>query len=114
MVTAEEKQLILHYRAAQRSAELVAFDAVALGCERISGIEGAVPHKLKQVAMNIIRARFRDQADRTGRFHTGLDARRAGLHLELLQRIGKRHGHVSVVVRIVVISTIQSVIQARI
>ena len=112
LITTEEKDSVSLNRPAQRSAELVAFDAVAHGRESISGIEYSIADKLKQIAMKLVRARFRHQAHRASGLHTTLRRRRAGLDLELLQRIRKGHGYVAVVVHVVVIGPVQRVIQS--
>src|SRR4051812_22258780 len=66
LITTEEKHLVRDDSPARRSSKLVAFDAVAVVRKRIAGIETAVAHKLEQITMETVRARFRDQTYGTG------------------------------------------------
>src|SRR5262245_53412823 len=61
LVAAEEEQLVLHDRAANRSTELVTLDRVAPGGKGVSRIEFSVANEFKQNAVEIIRSRFRDK-----------------------------------------------------
>ena len=72
LVSGEEEQLVLHDRPADRAAELVALDRVALGRKRIPRIEDSIPHEFEQIAMKLVRSRFRHQADCAGGFHAVL------------------------------------------
>ena len=62
--------------------------------------------------MHLVGALFRDEVHRSSGVKTALCARRAGRDFKLLQRVGKRDGHISIVMDIVVISPIQRVTQA--
>ena len=61
--------------------------------------------------MERVRSGLRHEAHSAGRSHTVLRSCGAGLHLELLHRIGKRHGQECILERIVVIRAVQRVIQ---
>src|SRR5439155_18968824 len=114
LVAGKEKYLVFRDRTADRAAELVALDRVASGREYFSRIEFSVADELEQIAMERVRARFRYQTDGPGRFHARLRARRAGLDLELLQRVRKGHGYVAVVMRIIVVGAVQGVGECRV
>src|SRR5882724_2219901 len=88
LVTCKEKQSVFGNRSAHSPAELVTFYRVPLESEGIPRIEHSIPHKFKQIAMNLIRARFCDKADRTGRFATACRSRGAVVVVYLLQGIG--------------------------
>ena len=111
LIATEEKYFVRDNRPAKRAAELIAFNRVAGQGERIPRVEFAVPYKLEQIAVKIVRPRFRNQANRTGRFHPVLRACSSGLHLKFLECVRKGHGHISVRVRIEVSSAIKRVIQ---
>src|SRR5205823_232493 len=96
------------------SAELIAFDRVALRCEWVPRVEHSVSHKLKQIAVKLVRAGFRYQAHGTRRLHAALSGGGSGLYFELLQGIRKRQGHVPIVEWIVVIGPVQGVVQSRV
>src|SRR5262249_25973234 len=100
LITGEEKQPVLHNRSTYSSAELIALYGVAPGSEWIPGIKNSVPHKLKQIAMEIVGAGFRHYADVAGGFHPALGTRSAGLDLEFLQRIRKWQRHVATALHI--------------
>ena len=54
------------------------------------------------------------QGYRTRRFHAVLCARRAGLDLEFLQRIGEWQRYIAVILHVVVVGPIQRVAQSRV
>ena len=64
LVSAEEKQFVLHDRPADRSTELVALDRVALRCKGVPRIEHSIAHELKQIAVKLVRSGLCYQADR--------------------------------------------------
>jgi hypothetical protein len=109
LVSAEEKQLILFDGPAHGSAVLVAFESVARGGKKVSGIQNAVADKLESVAVKLIRAGLDHSVDRGPGVHAVLGGQSAGLHLEFLQRIGERQRQVEVVVRIIMHRPIEHV-----
>ncbi len=65
----------------------------------------------KRLPWKLVRARFGHQADRARRFRSVLSGHRAGFDFEFLQGIGKRHRTCDAIERIIVICSIQGVIQ---
>ena len=109
LVTAEEEQPVFQQRSAERAAELVALQRVALGREEVPGVEPVVPHELEHVAVEAIRSRLRDDVDGGGGVVPVARRQRAGLDLELLDRVGERRGEVQVVEGIVVRAAVHDV-----
>ena len=64
--------------------------------------------------MKLVRSGFRHQADFTGGFSALLRPRGAGLDLEFLHRVGKRHRQVGTLERVVVVRPVEFIAQAGI
>ena len=102
LVAAEQEQLVLHDRRAQRAAKLIAVQIVLLRREVVALVEAVVAVELERVAVDLVRSGLGHQVDRRGGMVAVPRRQRAGLDLELLQRVGKRRRQVQVVERIVV------------
>ena len=117
LIRAEEEQAVGRNRTAERAAELVAAQAVALALtggrvdrvERVGRVEAVVADELEQVAVKQVRARLGHGVDRGARVHAVVGVRRARLEPELLQRVGKRQRQVQVVVRVVVRGAVEQI-----
>ena len=109
LIAAEEKQLVLHDRPADRAAELIALECVAARSKCVARVEHSISNEFKQVAVNFVRSGLGHKADRARRLHAFIGRASAGFNLELLQRIRKRHGQVAVVLRILMMSAVQGV-----
>src|SRR5207249_282240 len=60
---AEEEEMVVNNRAADSGAELIQPQLILAGGEEISRIEFIVAHELEQVAVELVRAGFRDDVD---------------------------------------------------
>ncbi len=122
LVAAEEEQPVPHDRPAERAAELVADQAIVLALagrgidrgKRILRIESLVAHELEGIAVQVVRPGLRHGIDRRARVHAVLRAQPAGRDAEFLQRVGKRHRQVGVVVDVVVHGAVQRVGDAEV
>ena len=110
MIPGEEKQLVLHDRAARCSTKLIAFVRAVLRREIIPGVEQIVAHKLKQIPVKLVGSGLRHR--RYCRRISVLGVYAAGLDLELLHRIWKGHVHCRSSHVIHVIGTVQTVPRA--
>ena len=63
LITAKEKQFVLHYRSADGATELIALQCARFDREILARIEQIVAYKFKRVAVNLIRARLGHRAD---------------------------------------------------
>src|SRR5439155_15385032 len=77
-------------------------------------VKHSIPDKLEEIALNVIRARLRDQAHIPRRLQAVLRRCRTGFNFELLQRIGEWHRNISVAGRIVMVGAIEGVIHSGI
>ena len=111
MSASKEKQFVFQNRTADGSAKLVELEPVIRYSERITRVERSIANEFKQVAMKVIRAGLRDRVHGSGRVTAILRLESAGLDFKLLQRIGKRHRQIQIVVRIVVIAAIKVICQ---
>src|SRR5262249_51459345 len=111
LVSRKKEELVLFNRTTDRSAELIALDRIAFGGKRISGVKNSISYEFECVAVNIITTGFGYQADGSGGLQAVLSAGGAGFDFELLERIGKRHRHVTVRIRVVVVGPIERRIQ---
>ena len=99
----------MQHRAAERAAELVALQAVARRREEVARVEVIVADELEDVAAERVGARLGDQVHRRRGVVAVARRQRAGLDLELLQRVGERRRQVQVVERIVVGAAVHDV-----
>ena len=109
LVAAEHEHLVLDDRRAERAAELIAAEIVFLRREVVALDEVVVAVELERVAVNLVRSGLGHQVDRGGGVITVARRQRAGLDLELLQRIGERRRQVQAVERIVVRAAVHDV-----
>ena len=109
LIAAEQEQLVLDDRRAERAAELIAVQAVALRREEVARVETVVAEELEGVAVHFVRSRLGHQVHRRCGVMPVPRRQRARLHLELLQRVGKRRRQVQVVERIVVRAAVHDV-----
>jgi hypothetical protein len=56
----EKEELVPNDRTAQRSAELVTLQRVALQSKKVSSVESVIADELKHVAVELVRAGFRN------------------------------------------------------
>ena len=94
---------------AERAAELVALQAVARRREEVARVEVVVADELEDVAVERVGAGLGHQVHRRRRVMAVARRQRAGLDLELLQRVGERRRQVQVVERIVVRAAVHDV-----
>src|SRR5439155_614989 len=86
---------------------------VALRGDGIPRIEHSVSNKFEEITVKLIRSRLGHKCDGTRRLHTALGRSRTCFDFELLQRIRKWYGEICIEDWIIVIRTIESIIQAR-
>ena len=99
LIAAEEEHLVLQDRPAEHAAELIALEAVALGREGVARVEAVVADEVEGAAAEVVGAGLGDEIHRRRRVVAVAGRQRAGLDLELLQRVGKRRRQVQVVER---------------
>src|SRR5207247_651055 len=54
LIGAEIEQLILFYWSADAAAELVAFESILRGREEVARIQGSIPEKLEDIAVDLV------------------------------------------------------------
>ena len=110
LIASEEEELVLQNRSTQRSAKLIALQIVSLQGKEVSSVERVIAHKLKRVAMQLIRARLGDRVDLAARSPAAArSGAAADFHLKLLERIREREWHLRVVIRIVMHGSVQGI-----
>src|SRR5439155_2524447 len=109
LIGAEKEDLVLDNRSAQHATELVPYQTIAGALarggtdrgKRGGRVEAMVARELEHVTAEQVRACFGRDADRAARLDAVLRVLRAGLHTELLHRVGERQRQVDAVIPVV-------------
>ena len=112
--SAEKEQLVVDNRSSHRSAELIPFERIANGREEVACIEDAIAHELKEVPVKVVGAGLGHDVNRAGTVLPVLRRQRAGLDLELLQRVWERKRQTQIIDRVVVRPAVHHVSQGTV
>src|SRR5207244_4700519 len=63
LVGPKVEELVFFDRSAHAAAELIAFERVLHGGEELTGVQISIAKKVKQTAVDLVRARARDNVD---------------------------------------------------
>ena len=121
LIGAEKEDLVLDNRSAQHATELVPHQTIAGALARSGAdrgkrggrVEAMVARELEHVTAEQVRACFGRDADRAARLDAVLRVLRAGLHTELLHRVGERQRQVDAVIPVVVHRAVQQILHTE-
>ena len=88
LIRPENEELVLADRPSRRNAELIASDVVLIGGKVVAAVQGAIAHKLEEISMELIGARFSHNIDRAPWRGDIFGPIAVGHHPEFLHRIG--------------------------
>ena len=111
LIAAEEEQLVFDDGPAHYAAKLVAMEHVVFCLEEVAGVHRAGPHELEQVAVQLVRAGLGHDVHGAAGMQSVARGQSVGLDAELLQGVREGEGEVYVGECVVVVATIEQVVE---
>ncbi len=111
LVAGKKERLVVEDGSADGAAILVALNRIRRSwCgEEVLCVEDRIAHKLKRVSVETVRTGLRDDVDDAAGILPVFRAVVAGLHAELLKRVGEREGLVDIGVLVHIVSAVEQV-----